>query len=132
MLRPVSIVLLNLFSSSDNTLKIMLFFSSNSGYPSFELSITVSESVERNLPSIPSSLPCLAARLINLLNTYPLPSFDGIIPSEIINVADLIWSVTILIETSHLYSFLYSLFASSQTLSLNALIVSTSKIESTS
>ena len=42
----------------------------------------------KKLPLIPSNLPCLAARRIKRLNTYPLPSLDGITPSEIRKVEE--------------------------------------------
>ena len=56
-------------SSSDITLVMNSFFSSSSGYPSLEPSITVSQSFDKNFPSIPKSLPCLAALLKSLLST---------------------------------------------------------------
>ena len=48
--------------------------------------ITVSESLAMNVPSIPSARPCLAARLIRRRSTYPLPSFEGVTPSDTRNV----------------------------------------------
>ena len=94
--------------------------------------MTLFESSARKGPSIPRSLPCLAALLRSLLSTYPLPSFEGIIPSAIINVIDLKWSVIILIETSvGACPSLYSTPDLATTPSRICLIVSMSKIEST-
>ena len=129
---PWSIVLLNWASSLAITLKIKSFFSSSSGYPSFDPSMTVCASSTRNAPLIPRSLPWRHARRRRRLNTYPRPLFDGRIPSEIINVTERMWSVNTRIEVSVLSSFWYSTPAMLHTWSLKAFNVSMSNIESTS
>ena len=97
-----------------------------------ETFITLSASSGRNDPVIPRILPCLAALLSSLLNTYPLPSLLGIIPSAIINVSDLMWSVIIRILTSVSFAPLpYSIPDFSTTPSSMYLIVSISNMEST-
>ena len=81
---------------------------------------------------MPSVRPCIAARLMIRRSTYPLPSLDGITPSEIRNVDERIWSVIRRIETSSISSTWYFLPESPQTLSRIAFMVSMSNTESTS
>ena len=56
-------------SSFAITLKIKSFFSSSSGYPSLEPSMTVSLSLLKKLPSMPSIFPWRAARRIRRRST---------------------------------------------------------------
>ena len=128
MARPWLMVLSNLSSSSLRTFKIMAFFSSSSGYPSLDKAMTVSLNPAMNFPSMPRILPWRAARR----STYPLPSLEGMIPSEIIKVQDFMWSAMIRRETSFFSSDWYWVFARAQTLSKRALLVSTVNRESTS
>ena len=54
----------------------------------------------KKAPSFPSSFAWREALLMMRLNTYPLPSFDGINPSERRKVIALIWSAITLIDMS--------------------------------
>ncbi len=100
---PDAITRANCSSSASTTLLTRSADSFNSGYATCISSRTANTISCMNGFSCPSSRPCRIPRRRIFRSTYPRPSFAGITPSEIRNVAARAWSAIIRSEAPSPY-----------------------------